>query len=85
MLPRGSMRRRGDAVDDEMLLDHMRGSGEGRIGRGFVAVHLDEADIVGAIVPDQRRAGSTAPRGRDHRRQRLVVDLDQFGGVDRLM
>ncbi len=76
--------RRGDAVDDELVLDHMRGARKRRVGRLLVTLDLDEADIVRAILPNQRHAGIDRVAGRDHGRQRLVIDLDQFGGVDRL-
>ena len=45
--------RGGDAVDDEMMFDDVRGVGEGGVGRLLVAFDLDEADVVRAIVPDQ--------------------------------
>ena len=63
----------------------MRGAREGGVGRLLVTLDMDEADIVGAIVPNQRRAGLGRLGGRSGRRQRLVIDLDQFGGVDRLV
>ena len=77
--------RGGDAIDDEFVLDHMRGAGEGGVGRFLVALDLDEADIVRAIVPNERHAGLGRVAGRDDGRQRLVIDLDQFGRVDRLV
>ena len=78
-------RRRGDAVDDEFLLDDMVGLGEGGVGRGLVADQFDEADIVGRVIPHLRaRRASAAVFGRGDRRQRLVLDLDQFGGIERL-
>ena len=63
----------------------MGGVGEGRLGLGLVAVDRGEADVVLAVVPDQRRAGLGGVGGGDRGRQRLVVDLDQFGGVHRLV
>ncbi len=77
--------RGGDAIDHEVMLDHMRGLGEGGVGRFLVSFDLDEADIVRAIVPDQRHAGLDRVAGRDDGRQRLVIDLDQLGGIDRLV
>ena len=54
-------RGRGDAIDDETVLDDVRGLGEGGVGRGLVAEQFDETDIVGAAVPDFRGApGSVA-------------------------
>jgi hypothetical protein len=73
------------AVDDEAVADHMVGLGDGGLGCRLVAEQLHEADIVGAALPDPRRAGLGCLGGRDRRRQRLVVDLDQFGGVLRLV
>ena len=67
------------------MLDDMGGAREGRVGGRLVALDLDEADIVRAIVPDQRHAGKNRIAGRDDGRQRLVVDFDQFGGIDRLI
>ena len=78
-------RRRGHAVDDEAVPDDMRRRGEGGVGRRLVAFEIDKGDVVGAVVPDARRAGLERRRGRDDRRQRLVFDLDQFGRVRRLM
>src|SRR5215471_20355608 len=71
----------GDAVDDELVLDHVVGLGDGGIGRRLVAEQLHEADIVGAAVPYLCRAGRVRLRGRDDGRQRLVVDRDQLGRV----
>ena len=77
--------RRGDAVDHEVMLDDLVGLGEGGVGLGLVAFQMHEADVVRAVVPDQRRARLDRLRGRDDRRQRLVVDLDQLGRVHRLV
>ena len=74
----------GDAVDDEMMFDDVGRLGESRIGRFLVAFDLDEADVVRAIVPDERDAGVHRIAGRDDRRQWLVIDFDQLGGVDGL-
>ena len=59
----------GDAVDDEAMFDDAVGAREGGIGRGLVADQLDEADIVGAIVPDARAARLRRLRRRGDRRQ----------------
>ena len=77
--------RRRDAIDDEVMLDDMRRARERGVGRLLVALDLDEADVVRAIVPHQRHAGLDGVAGRDDGRQRLVVDLDQLGGIDRLI
>ena len=68
-----------------MMFDDMRGLGEGGVGRLLVALNLDETDVVGAVVPHQRHAGLDGVTGRGDRRQRLVVDFDHFGGIDRLV
>ena len=61
------------------------GAGKRRVGRILVAHHQREGDIVRRLVPDHRRAGLHRVLDVDHRRQRLVLDLDQFGGVARLL
>ncbi len=63
----------------------MVGAREGGVGRGLVAVGMDEADVVLAIVIDERRARRGSLAGGHDGGQRLVVDLDQFGGVRRLV
>ena len=67
------------------MLDDLVGLGEGLVGLGLVAFEMHEADVVRAVVPDQRRARLDRLRGGDDRGQRLVVDLDQLGRVHRLM
>ncbi len=74
-------RGRGDAVDDETVLDDVRGLGEGGVGRGLVADQLDETDVVGAAFPDFGGARFGRLGGGDGGGQRLVFNLDQFGGV----
>ena len=74
----------GDAIDDEIVLDHAIGFGDRGIGRGLVADQFDETDIVGAVFPHARRARFHGVGGHRHRRQGLEIDLDQFGGVIRL-
>ncbi len=76
--------RGGDAVDDELLLDDVVGLGEGGVGRRLVADQFDEADVVGRVVPHLDGARLGRVFGRGDRRQRLEVDGDQFGGVERL-
>ena len=71
----------GDAVDDEALLDHMRGLGEGGIGRGLVAGLVEIRLVVRAIVVELRRAGLERLARRHHGRARRIVDLDALGGV----
>ena len=62
----------------------MVGAREGGVGRGLVADQFDEADIVGRVVPHLDRAGLGRRFGRGHRRQRLELELDEFGGIERL-
>ena len=71
----------GDARVVDLQRDDVFGAGEGRVGRVLVAHHQREGDIVGRLVPHQRRARLHRILGADHRRQRLILDLDQFGGV----
>ena len=78
-------RRGGDPIDDELAADDARGGGEGSFGRGAVADLMHEADVVGAIRPDLGRAGRERAFGRDDGRERLVLDLDQLGRVNRLV
>jgi hypothetical protein len=63
----------------------LRGTGEGGVGRRLVAFEIDKRDIVGGLVPDERGARLYRVFRRDDRGQRLVLDLDQLGGVRRLM
>ena len=63
----------------------MLGTGERRVGRILVAHHQGEGDIVRRLVPDHRRAGLHRVFDRDRRRQRLVIDFDQLGGIARLL
>ena len=74
----------GDAGVVDLQRDHVLGVGERGVGRVLVAHHQREGDVVRRLVPDRGRAGLDRVLDIDHRRQRLVVDLDQFGGVLRL-
>ena len=62
----------------------MSGPREGGIGGLGIAGAPVEADVARHFVGDQRRAGGARCVARRHGGQRLVVDLDQFGGVGRL-
>src|SRR5204862_1279158 len=69
------LHRRGrDAVDDEAALDDALGLREGGLDRGLVADLMDEADVAGAIVPDQSRARGECGFGRGDGRQGFVLD-----------
>ena len=66
-------------------LDDMLGLGEGGIGRGLIAEHQPERPVALLVVlPDLRRALLRGVLEIGDRRQFLVLDLDQFGGVARL-
>ena len=71
----------GDAVDDEALLDHMRGSRERRIGLGLVAGLVEIGLVVRAVVVELRRALLERLARRHHGRPRRVIDRDGFGRV----
>ena len=78
-------RDRRQAVVLDPQLHHVLGLGEGGVGRVLVAEHQAEADIaLRAVVPDLGGAVLGGVLEVDDGRQRLVVDLDQFGGVARL-
>ena len=75
----------GHPIDREAMAQDMIGLGEGGVGGGLVADLMDETNIVWAIVPHQRRARLQGIDGRCHGGQRLVLDLDQFRRVHRLI
>ena len=77
--------RGGDAVDHQTMLDDVIGLGERGFGRGLVAEQLHETDIVGAILPDPRRAVGARLGGGHDCGQRLVVGDDQLGRIERLV
>ena len=68
-----------------MLLDDVRGIGEGSLGLCLVAMDRGEANVVLAILPDERRARLGGVAGAERGRERLVFHLDQFGGIHRLV
>ncbi len=63
----------------------MRRSGKSGIDRVLVAAFLKECLVAGIFVMDGGCAGRERFFGGDDRRQSLVVDLDQLGGVFRLV
>ena len=73
----------GDAVDDEALLDHVRGAREGRVGRRLVAGLVEIRLVVRAIVVELRRAGLERLARRHHRGTRRVVHGHALGRVPR--
>ena len=62
----------------------MRGAGERRVDLGGVAIVIVERDVVGDVVVELRRAGLGRFLGIGHRRQRIDIEFDGFGGVARL-
>ncbi len=68
----------------ELERNHVLGAGERGVGRVLVAHHQRERNVVGRLVPHRGRARLHRIFDGDDGRQRLVVDLDQFGGVARL-
>ncbi len=73
----------GDAVDDEPLLDDVRGAGEGRIDRGLVAGLIEIGLVVRAVVVELRRTRLERVARRHHRGPRRIVDRDALGRVAR--
>ena len=75
----------GDTVDDEALLDHMRGARERFVDRGLVAGLVEIGLVVGTIGIELRRAGLEGILGIHDGRAGRIVDLDPLGGVARLI
>ena len=71
----------GQPADLQVGGDDVGGCLEDGLDRLEVAHGLAEADIVAQIGPDQRCIGIDRVRRFDHRRQFLIVDLDQFRRV----
>ena len=68
-----------DAVVDDRDARHPRGRRKRRLGVVALAAGDLEGDVGAEFRPDQRRAGFQRLLHVDHRRQRLVVDLDRLG------
>ena len=82
----GLHRRRVHARVDDVLLHHDVGLGEHRLGGGLVAGLPVEAVVVGLAVQVGADHGGVGRQGAayvDHRRQRVVLDVDQLEGVAR--
>ena len=75
---------RGNAGDHQPVAHHMGGVRERRVHRRPVPEFVKKSLVVGAGVPDRRRARRDRVGGAGHRGQRLVVHLDQFGRILRL-
>ncbi len=73
-------RMRAAAMLPDVLVEHVRGLGEG-------GIDVAEGDLVGGrdiaveLAAHRRRAGRTGPAAVRHRGQHVVVDLDQRRGV----
>ena len=85
MATRGSIAFGASRLCSMRSLDDVLGLGEGGVGRGLVAEHQPERPVaLLVVVPDLRRALFGGVFEIHHRRQLLVVDLDQIGGIARL-
>jgi hypothetical protein len=69
-----------DPADHIAPFDDVRGAGEGRLGRRLVAALEQIGDVVRALLPDRVSAGGRVG-GVGDRREYLVTDVDQLGGV----
>ena len=67
--------------DHVAALDHLGRRLDRLVGLRLLAALDIVRDVVRALVPDRRRAGLHRVLGQRDRRNRLVVDLDQFGGI----
>ena len=76
---------RDEPVVDDVELGYVRGFGECRVNRGLVAQRPGVALVAGRAVVDLRRTGFQCIDGVDYRRQDFVIDVDQLGGVLRLV
>ena len=63
----------------------MRGTREGSVGRRRIALAPAAHQVARHIVVDQRRIGCEGLRDRHDGGQRVVVDLEQFRCVARLV
>jgi len=76
---------RNQPVVDDVDLGDVRGLGERRVDGGLVAQRPRVALVAGCLFVDLRRAGFERGNTVHHRRQHLVVDIDQLRGVLRLV
>ena len=72
---------RDQPVVDDVELGDVRRLGERGVDRGLVAVAPVVAGVVGDLVVHRRPLDARGLGDVDHRRQLLVVDLDQLGRV----
>ncbi len=75
----------GEPVDHHAVTDHVRRGGERLRDRCPVAGDMGEGLVVRAALPHRDRAGHDRVLGGRDRGQHLVVDLDRFGRVLRLL
>jgi hypothetical protein len=76
---------RHEALVDDIERRHVRGLRERGVGRGLVAVAPVVADVVRHAVVHERPARVRRARRIDRRGQLVVIDLDEFGRVLRLL
>jgi hypothetical protein len=74
-----------DPVVDEIERDRLVSAGEGRLDGAPVMAFPVNAEVRAALGVEEWRVGPVRGRQIDDRRQRLVVDPDQLGGVARLV
>ena len=79
-MPRASIECAGAAVLPQLLLEHMRGLGEGRVDVAELDL-VGGDDVGGELAADRRCARFAALPHVGDERQELVVDRDQRGGV----
>src|SRR6185437_346193 len=72
-----------EAIVEELELRHMRRLGEGRVDGIDIAHAQGEAGVVGRFGIDLRRALLYRIARAHHRRQHLVVDIDELGRIPR--
>ena len=75
----------GDPVDHRLVADDMGGPGERRVDRRPVADLVKKRLVAGVLVPYRRRVRRERGFGVDDGRQRLEIDVDQLGGIPRLV
>ena len=85
-IPFGHDRARLHRVHDQPLMDDverhdMRGRLERRLGLGVIAEAVEADPVAGRALPDLRRIRLQRIVDLGHRRQRVVLDLDQLGGI----
>ena len=72
-----------NAVVHQLAFHDMRGAADRGFHRADLAAVELERDVVMSLRPDRRGTGQNGICDRDHRRQRLIVNGDSFGGIAR--